>query len=132
MDNDAAGALHANYLTRRTPYNEAMHLFGEHGTIVQHAETIGQYHGPFRFASAAGGATTTWGQQYEGFASVPAADVVDLHENPFVNQLAAFAQALHDGSTPANTVDENFNTMACIQAINDSLRSGKPETVAKD
>ncbi len=132
MDNGASGALHANYLTPRTPYNEAMHLFGEHGTVIQHVDAIGQYHGPFRYASAAGLAMTGWDQQYEGLAPVPAAEVADLHENPFVNQLAAFASALHKRRKPANHVDENFNTMACIQAIHDSLRSGRPELVATE
>lgn len=131
MENGAAGVLHANYLTPRTPYNEAMHLFGERGTIVQHAETIGQYHGPFRFASAAGREVTAWGQQYEGLETVPADEVSDLDEDPFVNQLKAFALALHEGGKPTNHVDENFNTMACVAAIGESLRSGKPEMVAK-
>lgn len=131
MEHGAAGVLHANYLTPRTPYNEAMHLFGERGTIVQHAETIGQYHGPFRFASAAGREVTAWSQQYEDLETVPAAEVSGLDEDPFVNQLAAFALALHEGRTPSNHVDENFNTMACIAAIGDSLRSGRLERVAK-
>jgi predicted dehydrogenase len=130
MDNGAAGALHANYLTPRTPYNEAMHLFGEHGTIVQHADAIGQYHGPLRFASAVPGGMTTWAQMYESLVLVPAHEVADLDDDPFVNQLAAFALALHEGRKPANHVDDNFNTMACVQAITDSLRSGKPAPVA--
>lgn len=130
MGNGAAGVLHANYLTPRTPYNEAMHLFGKGGTIVQHAESIGQYHGRFRYASAAGREVTAWGQQYEDLGTVPATEVADLDEDPFVNQLTAFASALREGSKPANHVDENFNTMACIAAIGDSLRSGRPEPVA--
>jgi predicted dehydrogenase len=130
MTNGAAGALHANYLTPRTPYNEAMHLFGAHGTVVQHAEAIGQYHGPLRFASDAGRPPAAWEEMYAGMAEVPEAEVADLAEDPFVNQLAAFARALWDGTTPANAVAENFNTMACIQAIHDSLRSGRPVAVA--
>ncbi len=68
---------------------------------------------------------------YENFEMAPAAAVSDPHEDPFVNQLVHFATALHRGATPINHVDETINTMACIQAIGDSLRSGKPELVAK-
>lgn len=130
MDNGAAGALHASYTTPRTPYSEAMNLFGSHGTIIQRAESIGQYHGPFRYASVANKETVNWNQMYEDFDEVPEADVSNLHENPFVNQLLHFATSLHDGTRPANHIDDNFNTMACIQGINDSLRSGRAEHVA--
>ena len=130
MDNGAAGVLHASYTTPRTPYSEAMHLFGAHGTIIQRAERIGDYHGPFRYATATGRETVEWGQMYENLDLVPAADVADLTENPFTNQLRHFATALSRGERPQNHVDENFNTMACIQAINDSLRHGRPEPVA--
>lgn len=131
MDNEAAGTLHANYLTPRTPYNEAMHLFGEHGMIIQHVDAIGQYHGPLRFATNAGPVMREWNQHYENIESVPTVEVSELHEDPFVNQLAALACALHEGRRPANHIDENFNTIACIQAINDSFKSGQPEPVAK-
>lgn len=132
LENSAAGALHANYLTSRTPYNEAMHLFGDHGAIVQHADTIGQYHGPLRFASDGGQAATAWSEMYEDFAEVPASEIADLDENPFVNQLSAFVGSLCSGDEPANSVRENFNTMACIDAIHTSLQSGKPVLVAED
>jgi predicted dehydrogenase len=130
MDDGSAGALHANYLAVRTPYNEAMHLFGEHGTIVQHAEQIGQYHGPIFYASDGGQPATAWADMYQDFRTVPEGERVALSANPFVNQLAAFARSLRANDQPANDVAENFNTMACIQAIHDSLASGKPVTVA--
>ncbi|MGH2534851.1 MAG: Gfo/Idh/MocA family protein [Thermomicrobiales bacterium] len=132
MNNGAAGMLHANYLGPRVPYSEAVYLYGSHGTIIQHAGEIGQYHGPFRYATIKGRETTAWVDQYQNLDLVPAEEAADLHENPFVNQLVHFATALHTGTMPRNNVDENFNTMACIQAINDSLRSGKPESVAME
>lgn len=131
MEGGAAGALHANYLTVRTPYNEAMHLFGRNGTIIQHADFIGQYHGPMRFATNAGEPTRTWAEMYEGFDQVPQDEVADMHENPFVNQLVSFTNSVRQGVEPANSVHQNFNTMACIEAIHESLRTGKPVTVAK-
>lgn len=129
MSDGSAGALHANYLTIRTPYNEAMHLFGEHGTVVQHAEQVGQYHGPMLYGSGDGAPTTAWTEMYEGMAPVPEAAIAELSPNPFVNQLAAFARSIRAGTQPANSVAENFNTMACIQAIHESLSSGKPVMV---
>ena len=130
MSGGAAGVLHASYTTPRTPYSEAMSLFGKHGTIIQRAEHIGQYHGPFLYASVSGKETKSWNQMYEDLEQVPEKEVADLHEDPFVNQLVFFARAVAAGETPINHVDDNFNTMACIQAINDSLRSGTKESVA--
>lgn len=130
MDSGASGVLHASYTAPRVPYSEAMSLFGSRGAIIQRAERIGQYHGPFVYASITGRETREWGQMYEDFAPVPRSEVAELDDNPFVNQLAHLARALHEGTRPANHVDENFNTMACLQAINDSLRSGRAETVA--
>jgi predicted dehydrogenase len=130
MDDGTAGALHANYLAVRTPYNEAMHLFGEHGAIVQHAEQIGQYHGPIFYASDGSRPATAWADMYQGFRTVPGDEIAELSANPFVNQLVAFASSIRANSQPTNDVDENFNTMACIQAIHDSLASGRPVKVA--
>jgi predicted dehydrogenase len=132
LDNGAGGVLHASYTTPRTPYSEAMYLFGSNGTIVQHVDEIGQYHGPFRYASTTGRETTEWAHQYQNLERVPEAEVTDLAENPFVNQLVGFATALVHGETPINSVAENFNTMACIQAVNDSLRCGRTERVATE
>jgi predicted dehydrogenase len=130
MDNGSAGSLHANYLAVRTPYNEAMHLFGEHGTIVQHAERIGQYHGPLSFSSDGGQPATAWADMYQGFESLPDAELSAHAPDPFFNQLNAFVQAIRGGFEPANNIAENFNTMACIQAIHESLSSGRPAPVA--
>jgi predicted dehydrogenase len=131
LENQAAGTLHANYLTTRTPYNEAMHLMGEHGAVIQHADHVGQYHGPLRFASDGGHPTTAWADMYEGFSEVPAEEIAELHEDPFVNQLVSFVQSLRAGVEPANSVHQNFNTMACIEAIHQSLKSGQPVQVAR-
>ncbi|MBX3069254.1 MAG: Gfo/Idh/MocA family oxidoreductase [Thermomicrobiales bacterium] len=130
MDDGSSGALHANYLAVRTPYNEAMHLFGEHGTIVQHAERIGQYHGPLFYSSDGGEPATAWADMYQGFTTLPEDEMTGLSPDPFTNQLASFVQAIRAGTEPANTVTENFNTMACIDAIYESLRTGQPATVA--
>ncbi len=130
MTGGASGALHANYLAVRTPFNEAMHLFGEHGTVVQHAETIGQYHGPLFYGSDGGQSATAWSDMYKGIAKLPDTEIDGLSPDKFVNQITAFASSIRAGVEPANNIAENFNTMACIQAIHESLRSGQPATVA--
>jgi predicted dehydrogenase len=132
LSNGASGVLHASYTAPRVPYNESMALFGEYGSIVQHAEGYGQYKGPLRYASVRDRQTVRWGDQYEGFERVPASEASAPSDDPFINQLVHFALALHEGATPMNHVDENFNTMACVQAIRDSLRSGKTERVATE
>lgn len=130
MDNGATGSLHATYTAPRVPYNEAMTLFGEYGTIVRHATEFGRSSGPFFYASVKDKVTNVWGHQYQDLTPVPLSEVTDLDERTMINQLTHFTRALAGGEIPVNHVDENFNTMACIQAINDSLRSGRPERVA--
>jgi predicted dehydrogenase len=129
LSNGASGSLHANYLTARTPLHEAMYLFGENGMIAQQADQIPQYHGPFRFATSRGALPASWDDQHEGIGLVPEEEISDLDPNPFINQLAAFATALHERCVPANNVRENFNTLACIDAVHRSLKSGRPEVV---
>lgn len=130
MENGASGVLHANYLTPRTPHHEALYLFGEYGMLAQHAEAVGQYHGEFIFGSGVAAEATSWQDQYAGIQRVPEEEISDLQEDPFVAQLAAFAMALVEGTPPLNRIQENFNTMATLQAIGDSLRSGEAVTVA--
>lgn len=130
MANGSSGTLHATYTAPRVPYSEAMTLFGSNGTIIQHVEELGQYHGPFRFASISGRATQAWEDQYQNLELVSADEVAHLSSDPFVNQLSHFANALAKGDTPRNNIDENFNTIACIQAINDSLKTNQPVQVA--
>jgi predicted dehydrogenase len=129
LNNGASGALHANYLTARTPLHEAMHLFGDHGMIVQQADQIPQYHGPFRFATSRGALPASWDDQHDGIQLVPEGEIADLDPNPFVNQLVAFTASLRAGTEPVNSVRENFNTLACIDAVHRSLRSGRAEPV---
>jgi UDP-N-acetyl-2-amino-2-deoxyglucuronate dehydrogenase len=132
MSNGACGVLHATYTGPRVPYSEALTMFGENGTIIQHSERIGQYRGVFRYTTALGKETRDWNDQYEGFERVPRFSDRQVSDNPFVNQLVELADALAENRIPANTVSENFNTLACIEAIYTSLRTAKPCQVAKD
>ena len=53
----------------------------------------------------------------EGFQTVPKPSEQQNSDNPFTNQLVHFAQALTQGKPLQNTVFENFNPLACIDAI---------------
>ena len=124
MSNGATGLLHANYLAPRVPFCEAFTAFGANGTIIQHVDKRGDYRGAFAYASSGGLPTLEWEQQWDGFATVPSLAFEGLHANSFVNQLVAFADAVQSGRVPQNSLNENFNTIACIEAIHESLRSG--------
>ena len=132
MSKGAAGVLHATYTGPRVPYSEALTMFGENGTIIQHPDHIGQYRGGFQYATATGKPTQKWNDQYEGFQTVPKSGEHESSDNPFINQLVHFAHALTQGNQPQNNVSENFNTLACIDAIYTSLQSGRPCPVAKE
>jgi predicted dehydrogenase len=122
MSNGATGTLHANALAPRTPFMDSFCLHGTHGTILEVA-------GPMRYATTTGAVTKQWGDQHLGF--VEAADSDDPKEDAFVQQLISFADAVRFGRMPAfNTPEDNFNTIACMDAIAESLRSGAPVKVA--
>jgi len=137
MTKGACGVLHATYTGPRVPYSEALTMFGDHGTIIQHADHIGQYRGVFRYANAANRSTQSWNDQYEGFQTLspgsetPTSPATES-DNPFIKQLVHFADSLAQGKPLQNTVFENFNTLACIDAIYQSLRSGRPCPVARE
>ena len=126
LSNGATGLLHANYLAPRVPFCEALSAFGSHGTIIQHVERQGDYRGPFKYATTKGAPTTGWTQQWEGLAAVPPHPTLD--PNSFVNQTLAFAEVVRNGAPSRNSLAENFNTIAVIDAIARSIRTG--ETVA--
>ena len=132
MTKGACGVLHSTYIGPRVPYCEALTMFGENGTIIQHADDIGQYRGVFQYASATNKPTQEWNDQHEGFQTVPKSSKHQDSNNPFTNQLVHFAEALTQGKPFHNTVFENFNTLACIDAIYASLESGRPCPVAKE
>jgi predicted dehydrogenase len=127
MSNGATGVLHANYLAPRVPFCEALSAFGSNGTIIQHIERHGDYRGAFKYASTGGAPTTEWNQQFTGFETIPPAQVGSDHTS-FVNQTLAFAELVRSGGQSRNSIDENFNTIAVVDAIARSIRTG--ETVA--
>jgi predicted dehydrogenase len=127
MSAGACGVLHANYTAPRVPYCEALTLFGEHGTIIQHPESLGRYRGSFRFAGTTNKLTEKWVDQFDGFERMPSDP--SLSEDPFTNQLVSFASSLVQGQTPVNSLPENFNTLACIASVYTSLRTGQAAPV---
>ena len=94
MTKGACGVLHSTYIGPRVPYCEALTMFGENGTIIQHADHIGQYRGVFQYASATNKPTREWNDQHEGFQTVPKSSERQDSNNPFTNQLVHFAEAL--------------------------------------
>jgi predicted dehydrogenase len=131
MSGGASGVLHANYLAPRVPYCEALTLFGQYGTITQHADSIGQYRGYFRYASIANQATEHWNDQFDGFERVLASNDSTLSDDAFTNQLVAFADSVISGRSSLNSISSNFNTLACIAALYTSIRTGRPASVEK-
>lgn len=123
MNNGATGTLHANALAPRTAYYDSFTLHGTHGSIME----VG---GPPRYATATGAVTNAWGHQHEGWIDVP--DSANPLDDAFVRQLLEFALAVREGRPPAmNSAEENFNTIACLDAIALSLRTGGPVSVEK-
>lgn len=129
--NGGSGTLHAQYTAPRVPYCESLKAFGEHGAVVQFVDRpfSGEYEGSYYFASA-GGKTTEWLDQFQGFTKVDPALVAGLDPHSFTNQALDFADCVRTGRSPLNSLRENFNTLATIFAIYDSIAAdGRPVSV---
>jgi len=131
MDNGAVGTLHATYCAARVPLSEAMTLFGQSGSITQQIDAIGDYRGRFYVATEQGARTLEFEDQYTGFQLADGADIEEMHASSFVNQLLAFERAVRGTAPVVNSIADNFNTIACLDAIALSLKSGRPVSVER-
>ncbi len=129
MSNGATGTLHATYTAPRVPYCEAFTIFGTTGTLTMHADTPAAYHGRVRVASAFGHATRVWDDQFAVPELAPPASS-DRRE-PFARQLAAFVAAVTGAAPNPCGVEDQLNTLATIEAIGASMRSGQPVVVGE-
>ena len=129
LSNGATGTLQADYLASRIPFSEAMTLIGEHGTLSQHAG-LGEYRGPISFSTSGGVASATFSEQLTGWAPViPAGSEPIQNQESFTGQLLQFAEVVSRGADSESSLLTNFNTIACIEAMLRSARSGQPEEV---
>ncbi|MEM6820455.1 MAG: Gfo/Idh/MocA family oxidoreductase [Verrucomicrobiota bacterium] len=114
LSNGAVGTMHANYLTPQTlKTHEVFNLIGEHGYI-------GNEQG-WKYGSTEGQQPDGWHFQYKNIKDVPEAPS-DCHSS-FTLQLHAFANAVRTNTKPISHIEENFNTMATIEAIYQSLEN---------
>jgi predicted dehydrogenase len=117
MANGAVGTLHSAYLAPRGFQSESMTLFGAHGGFTKDFRAQG-YHGPLLYSPAHDDQRVNFSDP-ERVASLGLAP--GLGDNPFENQILHFARAVRGEAQPLNTVEDNFNTIACIDAINQAL-----------
>ena len=67
---------------------------------------------------------------YEGWEAVSAHTEPASSTAPFVTQLREFAKNVRAKVAGENSLARNLNTIAVVEAITNSLASGKPEPVA--
>ncbi|WP_308467130.1 Gfo/Idh/MocA family protein [Rathayibacter soli] len=137
MQNGATGSMFASYTAPRRFASESVTLFGQNGGLTRQLRGLGTYLGPLLYApahdiegvidfSAAAAADA-------GVAAIDAGLVADLGPERFENQILHFTHAVRGDVEPLNTLAQNFNSIACIDAINQSLReSGRPIAVASE
>lgn len=132
MANGAVGTLNGNYLAQRVPYCEALRAFGSQGSINQVVDTYGQYIGEYYYSSSLGKETNTWQDQFNDFVRVPVDEVKDWVADGFTNQARHFYDVIVNGTLPICGLVDNWNSLACVEAVYESIRSGKPVEVVKD
>lgn len=132
MANGATGTIFASYNAPRAFMSESFSLFGETGGIGRQHRALGEYLGPLLWAPDHDPDGILDFSAIAGDPQKPeSALVADVSDDRFVNQIVHFARAVRGEVTPINTLEENFNTIACIDAINESLKhDGKPVDVA--
>lgn len=131
MENGTSGTMHANYLARKTIFCETYHFLGEYGFVGNHPMEYGQYEGPVAYATSGGNEPTGWNYAFEDFEVIDKKSLNDV-PNGFVAQLLSFAESISSNQKPLNTIEDNFNTMAVVDAIYQSIAmQGKPVEVVK-
>lgn len=131
VDNGAVGTLHADYLATRIPFAEAMTLIGENGSVTQHAAWLGQYRGPISFSTSEGVPSATFDDQLGGWTQLEEIQEDASAQSAFTNQLLNFAAVLGGEAEPVSGLIDNFNTIACVEAIVQSARTGRRVGVEK-
>lgn len=125
MTNGATGTIFASYNAPRAFASESFTLFGTAGGIGRQGGAAGEYLGPLRWASAHDVDDTLNFSAIVDDPDHPESKLAaGLLLDPFANQLAHFARAVRGDVAPQNTLEENFNTIACVDAINRSLAAG--------
>jgi predicted dehydrogenase len=125
MSDGSTGTIFASYNAPRAFQSESFTLFGSAGGIGRHERAAGQYLGPLRWASAHDRADVLDFSAIPSDPGHPDAELAKgLLADRFANQLQHFARAVRGEVQPLNTLEQNFNTIACIDAINQSLAAG--------
>jgi predicted dehydrogenase len=125
MTNGALGSMQASYAATRAPFLESLSLIGRHGSLAQHAESIGDYVGPLTTATSHGAAPADWADQVSGWAEIgPIPGLENLGSNAIGNEQEHFVQVVRGQAEPVITLADNFNTVACIEALMRSAREG--------
>lgn len=131
LTNGAIGSLQASYDAARIPFGESLLIIGEYGSISQHSTAPGQYTGPLMIASSAGHPPSSWGDQMAGWSSIPPAPGPELSNDSIGNEQDHFFNVIAGGAQPLITLRNNFNTVACIEALTVSAKTGESVTVAE-
>ncbi len=124
MSNGAVGTLHGNFLARKTIQpNEIFSMIGENGYI-------GNTNG-WQYASMNGDAPDGWDHQFKNIQDVPNDDPLSIYPGSFITQLLAFADAVEKGETLMSSIADNFNTIATVEAIYESMKCGGQAVAVK-
>jgi predicted dehydrogenase len=130
MTNGALGSMQASYAATRAPFLESLSLIGRNGSLAQHAQNIGDDVGPLTTATSHGVAPTAWADQVSGWAEVgPTPGLEELGSNAIGNEQEHFVDVIRGQTEPVITLADNFNTVACIEALMRSAREGGPVEV---
>jgi len=135
MGRGMLGTLNCSYAVKRCPYSQRSLIFGTHGTLYQHVEKPGGgYAGVYHTSTDGGKPSPQWGMMYEGFEPVIVPDGTEENplppwKRPFEAQWLHFREAVLARKARENSLVRNFNTIAVIDALGRSLRSGRSETV---
>jgi predicted dehydrogenase len=132
------GTLNCSYTAKRCPYSQRTLIFGTKGTLCQHMEKLGGgYSGPYFTSSDGGKPSFKWDMMYSGWKSVAEQMEADAafaekgkpSPSAFTNQMLAFADNVAARRPGENSLARNLNTIAVVEAIGQSILSGKPEPV---
>jgi predicted dehydrogenase len=125
MTNGGIGTLHTSYAARRAPVGEAISYLGESGTL-QHAHHWDDVERLPRIASSHGRLPTEAPASSSDWTEVePPEGQEQLSPSGFTNQLVHFADVVRGTADPLTSLEENFNTVACVESLLESAHTGR-------
>lgn len=135
MSNGTIGTLNTSYTMMRCGYSQGTLFSGSRGTVFPTIEEWGNVNAELYVADHLE-PLSMFSEMFKGFEKVgdqPSFTEMPEVKDHFIAQFLEFGASIREKRRPCeNTLAGNFNTVAVVEALGESMRTGRPQEVAKE